>query len=172
MQTFSINAAAEILERDRRTITKALRNVEPDAHERGQRRWRLPKIIKALETSAPMTKQRYNSGVDNVHSDLAADLENDRRTLFLFDDFNRAFERMEAEPSFTKRRQMAISFAPTMIKTCVERYRAHCHAADCFIDADIRARDCMWGHLLELFEKPCAWTCDEVRKHFRVYEEV
>jgi hypothetical protein len=55
---FSINAAAEVLERDRRTITKALRHVRPDKKERGQDRWRLATILNALDrlpgsTSAP-----------------------------------------------------------------------------------------------------------------------
>jgi hypothetical protein len=101
-------------------------------------------------------------------ADLDADLANDRATLPCFAAFNAAFAKMEAELSLTKRRQMAISFAPNMIKQCIEAYRAHCHAEGCFIDPDTRAHDCMWWRLLEAFEKPCKWTPEEVRKAFRI----
>jgi hypothetical protein len=52
MKTFSINAAAELLERDRRTIARALRGV-PAEHKDGQghERWRLPAILDALSAS-------------------------------------------------------------------------------------------------------------------------
>jgi hypothetical protein len=103
-------------------------------------------------------------------ADLDADLANDRATLPLFAAFNAAFAKMEAAPSLAKRRQMAISFAPKMIKI-IEAYRAHCHAEDCFIDPDTRALDCMWGRLMEAFEKPCRWTPEEARKAFRVNED-
>jgi hypothetical protein len=47
---FSINAASELLERDRRTIGKALRHVPPDKKEKGgQPRWKLPTILSALD---------------------------------------------------------------------------------------------------------------------------
>jgi hypothetical protein len=46
---FSINSAAEVLERDRRTVTKALRHTPPDAKQKGQPRWRLRTILDALD---------------------------------------------------------------------------------------------------------------------------
>jgi hypothetical protein len=85
----SVNAAAEMLERTRRTIKRAMRDIPPDSLERGHPRWKLPRIIEALETSgAPMTRPRHNSGVGNAFADLTADLENDRQTLPMFDAFN------------------------------------------------------------------------------------
>jgi hypothetical protein len=50
---FSINSASEILERDRRTLVKALRRVPPDGRERGADRWRLRSIIEALAKMQP-----------------------------------------------------------------------------------------------------------------------
>jgi hypothetical protein len=50
---FSINSASEILERDRRTLVKALRRVPPDGKERGTDRWRLRSIIDALAKMHP-----------------------------------------------------------------------------------------------------------------------
>jgi hypothetical protein len=46
---FSINGAAEVLERDRRTVTKALRHTKPDAKQHGQPRWRLRTVLDALD---------------------------------------------------------------------------------------------------------------------------
>jgi hypothetical protein len=47
---FSVNAAADALRRDRRTVAKALRNVAPDATERGHGRWRLDRVAAAVAT--------------------------------------------------------------------------------------------------------------------------
>jgi hypothetical protein len=169
---FSINAAATLLECDRQTIVRALRHTAPDHGEGRARRWCMSTIFWAMQAhvqkrSKPSTNHTNYGGFPN----LSADLENDRRTLPLFDAFNSAFEKMKAESSVEKRRAMAVSFAPKMIETCVRQYRAHCHAEDCFIDPDTRALDCMWWHLLEGFEKSCRWTPEEVREAFRVYED-
>jgi hypothetical protein len=45
---FSINRAADLLEKDRATLVRALRRVPADGYERGQPRWRMPTIIDAL----------------------------------------------------------------------------------------------------------------------------
>jgi hypothetical protein len=70
---FSINAAAETLEVDRRTVTKALRRTKPDGKERGQDRWRLKTILTALDqlpgsTGAPTQRRASGSNV-NATSD-------------------------------------------------------------------------------------------------------
>jgi hypothetical protein len=167
----SVNAASEMLERTRRTIKRALRHVPPDSHERGQPRWRLPKIIEALQTSgAPMTRPRHNSGTGNVFANLNADLENDRQTLPMFDALNQAFEEMEAERSLAKRRKMAISRIPEMLVECIEAYRVRCVASGEFIDGDSRG-DCMFSHLMDRFQELCRWTHDEVFEYLLVSEE-
>jgi hypothetical protein len=52
MKTFTINSAAELLERDRRTIGRALRGIPADDRdEQGHERWRLTTIIDALSAS-------------------------------------------------------------------------------------------------------------------------
>jgi hypothetical protein len=54
---FSINALSEVLERDRRTLGKALRNIEPAGYEgKGAKRspvWRLKQAIAALAALDP-----------------------------------------------------------------------------------------------------------------------
>jgi hypothetical protein len=49
MQMFSINAASLLLERDRRTVTKAMHGVAADGKERGQPRWKMSTIVAALD---------------------------------------------------------------------------------------------------------------------------
>ena len=169
---FSINAAATLLECDRQTIVRALRHTPPDHGEGRARRWRMSTIFWAMQAHVQKRSKPSTNPINyGGFADLDADLANDRATLPLFAAFNTAFAMMEAEPSLTKRRQIAISFAPKMIKKCIEAYCAHCHAEGCFIDPDTRALDCMWGRLMEAFEEPCRWTPEEVRKAFRVYED-
>jgi hypothetical protein len=167
----SVNAAAEMLERTRRTIKRAMRDIPPDSLERGHPRWKLPRIIEALETSgAPMTRPRHNSGVGNAFADLTADLENDRQTLPMFDAFNQAFEEMEAERGLEKRRMMVIASAPKMIDACIAAYRVRCVASGEFIDGDSRA-DVMFSYLMDRFQELCRWTHDETFEYLLVSEE-
>jgi hypothetical protein len=49
MKVFSQNALAELLERDRGTVGRALRKVRHDATEKGQPRWKLTTALKALD---------------------------------------------------------------------------------------------------------------------------
>ena len=52
----SINFAAEMLERTRRTIKRALRHVPPDSHERGQPRFPVVEVVRPC----PAHFGRYN----------------------------------------------------------------------------------------------------------------
>lgn len=91
MRTFSINGAAELLERDRRTITKALRHVKPDTHVNSNPRWRLPTIINAMEKANGQTSRDRNS-------ELSQQIEAD------FEAFDAGFAKLEAEPDLERRR--------------------------------------------------------------------
>ena len=65
--------AADALERDRRTIRKALREVPPDvADRRGHPRWRLPTILTALEKHNRRTGNvpPHNGDDDQVNAAL------------------------------------------------------------------------------------------------------
>jgi hypothetical protein len=54
VQTFTINGAAGLLEKDRETLVRALRDTPPDVigKGRGREQWKLPTIIAALERHA------------------------------------------------------------------------------------------------------------------------
>jgi hypothetical protein len=57
------------LERDRRTITRALRHTKPDGKERGQPRWKLKTILEALD-QLPGSSNAPKS-VSNVTGEVA-----------------------------------------------------------------------------------------------------
>jgi len=46
---FSINRAADIQQKDRQTLVRALRHTRPDGTERGQPRYLMPTILAALD---------------------------------------------------------------------------------------------------------------------------
>jgi hypothetical protein len=62
--TFTINAATELLESDRRKIQKALRNVPPDAKVKGQQQWRLKTILDAMDRLPGAVKAARRSNGD------------------------------------------------------------------------------------------------------------
>jgi hypothetical protein len=65
MKLFSAFAAAELLERDRQTIARALRNTPPDGKEKNQPRWKLSTIIAAVERHG-----RPNDSGNNVNANV------------------------------------------------------------------------------------------------------
>lgn len=102
MKTFSINGAAEILERDRRTVTKSLRHVPPDAHEHGQPRWKLPKIVAALAANEQKQIPRrpaYN-GPGLPNDEVQALIDDLQDLLFEFDDRCEQLEKLPMEDRF------------------------------------------------------------------------
>jgi hypothetical protein len=60
MQMFSINAASLMLEKDRRTVTRAMQGVAADEKVNGQPRWKMSNIVAALERHS-----RANGGGSN-----------------------------------------------------------------------------------------------------------
>jgi hypothetical protein len=70
---FSISAASDVLQRTRRTITRALRGIEPDSVEGGVAKWDLRAIIAAVNqhTQAPILR----TNTECAQSQLALDAE-------------------------------------------------------------------------------------------------
>lgn len=150
---FSINGAAELLERDRRTITKALRHVLPDGHVNKSPRWRLRTIIDALETAAA------HSDHYAMKSTTLAD-----QADALFKEFDTAFERVKSAPSLAERRKMAIALYP-LIEQAIDAMRARDTADGLNADHVSLRSDRVFNLLLIGFEGPCKWTRDEVWAH-------
>lgn len=73
---FSINRAADLLERDRATLVRALRHVKPDGNERGQPRYRMRTIVDAL--AGQDARNRGHVGDDRLRfrlNEIADELE-------------------------------------------------------------------------------------------------
>src|SRR4051794_5191069 len=76
MQFFTVNGAAEVLERDRRTIARALRDVPPDDESKGHR-WKLATIVNAMkgrEDRSP-SNDKVVAEIEGAHEALTAGLE-------------------------------------------------------------------------------------------------
>jgi len=146
---FSVNRAADLLERDRATLVRALRHVPPDGYERGQPRWRMPTIIDAL---AVKPQARRETGKFRDRYSLRS------RVL---DDMRRTFEEevalIGAEPSLERRREMSIALAPLL-----EQYQAayleigrSLHIAD---DDVLTARsDLIWSEMMDEVSAAAEW---------------
>jgi hypothetical protein len=97
---FSINAASEILERDRRTITKALRHVQPDG-EGKDGRYRLKSIIDAL--ARMQGGESGNTWIDPTLAALNARLD-------------QAEAAMRVLPTIAKRRDATRALMPLIVE--------------------------------------------------------
>ena len=153
MRVFSINAASEILERDRRTIVRAMRHVMPDAKERGQPRWRMKTILDALDRNGTRTEQRNEGGSQRAFLDS------------LYEKFDAAYDQMRAAPSLAKRRAMALKLAPLIEQMNRMEREVSRAAGEPELLTELRA-DKIYMLIMRGFEGPCEWSQIEVWKHF------
>jgi hypothetical protein len=172
---FSVNAASLLLERDRRTITKALRNTPPDKKERGQRRWRLRTILDALDElpGSHNANTHYNANNDSIvihHNWLDPANWRDKRIVASITDFNEAFAEMQAIEDMTKRRAFAIAKLAPLIAFHDRNFRAwetdNPAPGRFATDTDsVSARVCLlWSQQMEAVQGACEWDSDEGRK--------
>jgi hypothetical protein len=70
--SYTINAASDILERNRRAVARAVRNVEPDEIKAGQKRWRMSTIFKAFEATYHQPQQPSDKAWSNARTRKAA----------------------------------------------------------------------------------------------------
>jgi hypothetical protein len=93
MKTFSTNAASLLLEKDRRTVTKAMLGVTPDARVNGQARWRLRKFVEALSAHEHPSNVGPLAQADKIEAG--------------FSKLEGLFASLQDEPNFEKRRELA-----------------------------------------------------------------
>jgi hypothetical protein len=145
---FSINAAAEVLERDRRTLQKSLRHTQPDGRERGAARYRLKTIIDALARMQPAPAAARTGQIDSQLAQLYAE----------FDARDAGMRRLK---TLDARRKAAVAMAPLIaemdtlmrkvgIANGQDPELVHLRADRCFAL-------CMRG-----FETCCRWSQSEV----------
>ena len=152
MKTFSANAASEILEKDRRTIVRALRRTKPDAYEGRHPRWRMKVILDSLAAHerSVTTQSAMN---ESPRRRTPFDDEFDAACQANFD----AQERLKAEPNLQLRREMAKRIAPPLINRVEHLLRQQGEAAGqdevlwgCYIDR-------MFHLMLIGYQSACKW---------------
>jgi hypothetical protein len=148
MQMFSVNAASLLLERDRRTVTRALLGVAPDGKHLGQARWKMSTIVEALE------KHRGSNASSN--GTAASPPEYAR--------YDRAYDAMKALPTLAARRKQAVKLVPVIDNMlAVLRALGRDAGEDPFV-TDLRG-DKVYQLTLRGFEGPCEWSHDQVWDH-------
>ena len=143
MQTFSINAASLLLEKDRRTVTKAMLGVAPDAKVNGLPRWKLRKIVDALAHERPAAGSG-NTGANPPEYAL----------------FDRAYDAMTVLPTLAKRRAAALKLMP-VLNDMIEALRARGREAGEDPDVTGMRGDRVYQLALAGFQGPCSWTHDQ-----------
>lgn len=173
MQTFSANALAEMLERDRATIVRALRKVPPDATERKQPRWKLATALAALDRlpgSHNAKKHREIVGIPVIHN--WCDPSNWRSTLIsdALIEYNAAFAEMLAIKDLSKRRAFAVERLAPLIDFHDKNFRQwetdNPAPGKFWNDHDsVCARvSLLWTQQMEAISDACSWTHAEGRK--------
>jgi hypothetical protein len=147
---FSEFAASTLLERDRQTIARALRNTPPDGQERGSPRWKMWTIFDAVKRH-----NRANGSNSGATTDTNPELQ------ALYRKFDAAFEAMSALPTLEKRRAAARSKLRPLITTMNRSFRDHAKATGVVDEVACVRADIVIGDYVHSFEKPCAWSGTE-----------
>ena len=101
---FSVNKAADLLERDRQTLVRALRHVKPDGYERGHPRYTLKTITDALAV--------HQGGDDGISRDLQP----------MFDELDQRYRAVQDAPTLAERRQQARVFFSFVVEVEAAMY--------------------------------------------------
>jgi hypothetical protein len=183
MKTFSANAIADLLERDRATVVRALRNVPHDAVERKQPRWKMTTALAALDrlpgSHNAKSHHRRNDGIVVHHNWLDPDNWRDSRIAAAVAEYNKTFAEMKAIEDIKQRRAFAIAKLAPLIDSHDKNFR-HWETDNpapgrFWNDTDsVSARvSLLWTQQIETVAAVCGWTDDEGRNllSYQFYEE-
>lgn len=148
---FSAHGAAELLEKDRATMVRAMRGVPPNGTERGQNRWTMRTIVDAVArhentSSSNGTNGNADTGQRNVDRICA--------------EFDAAFQAMLKVKSLEKRRDIAL----TTLAPIIEAHSIAMHERGRVINDEFVTgllADKLYGLMLAGFQEPCSWSRDE-----------
>jgi hypothetical protein len=149
---FSISGASEALGRSRRTITRALNGVKPDAVRSGLALWRMQVIIENVneKTQAPILP----TGTAGEHAQLANDAEE------AFAEFDAGMEALVNLKTLAARRAAAHQMVP-LLNAVTETMEQRDLADDLHPEhASLRAQN-VWRLCLRGFQLHCKWTGSE-----------
>jgi hypothetical protein len=160
MKTFSANAIADLLERDRATIVRALRDTPPDGKERGQPRWKMTTALDALDqlpgshNARTSPQRRANNRTD--------DGWRDPRITKAYDGVLEWYDELQAIDGLEQRRAAAKEKVGPLIAYNNEHLRdwniENGHSEEL---AGHRA-ECLWKMSLNFARILCEWTDEEV----------
>jgi hypothetical protein len=148
---FSVNKAADLLERDRQTLVRALRHVRPDGTERGQPRYTMRTITDALAAH-----EAGNNGADAMVNQALQ-----RK----FAELEARYDGVQNAPTLAERRKRARAFFPFLAEVESAMYA----------DAKRHGEDPRMSHLrvaehtrLNLFtlRQALDWSWDEIFAEF------
>jgi hypothetical protein len=178
IQTYTVNAAVEILEKNPRLIIKALRRVPPDEIQGRQKRWRMKTIEDALDrlpsaVEARAKTHRYSGNYcdDRYQTDDWEDIDNivhmwrDCCIINVQREFDEEFEAVAKLPSPAARR--------AGVKKLVAKLKTK-HELFILLGKEIGTDDEVTGiradRILDLerrrIKEACQWTASEFRKNF------
>ncbi|WP_024506581.1 hypothetical protein [Bradyrhizobium sp. ARR65] len=145
----SINRAADLLEKDRATLVRALRYVPPDGHERDQPRWYIETIVAALAVK-PHARREVGKFRDRFGI-RSSKLSAMRR------EYEEGLALISTEPSLAKRREMALSLAP-LLAAFQELYLSVGRALHVADEDVLGARaDLIWGEMMDEVSEAAEW---------------
>jgi hypothetical protein len=150
---FSINGAAERLERDRATLVRALRHIPPDGYQGGRPRYTMKTITDAL---AVKPHERRETGRYRDRFSIGRSRALDGLRLM----FEKGVASISAEPSLTRRREMAVALAPLLAeyqKVYLSTGRSLRLADDDVLGA--RA-DLIWSEMMSEVSAAASWPRD------------
>lgn len=170
LETFTITAAARLLEKDRETLVRALRRVPPDAvvktKGRDRDQWRMATIIAALDG-----KPHHSDDGPVINQDWTAP-KNWRSTLIAdaLVEYNKAFAQMKAIAGTKQRRAYAVEKLAPLIDHADKNFMTwetgNPAPGKFRNDGDsVSARvAALWSQQMEAVGNACGWTSDECRK--------
>jgi hypothetical protein len=150
MKLFSAFAAAELLERDRQTIIRALRNTAPDGRDGGHARWKMSTIVDALDRHGNSNSQsKGNSDAANANPPPE------------YAQYDAAFAALEALPTLPARRKAAVEIMPTLHAKIAALGRQGRDAGE-HVDHTALRGDRVYQLMMLGFQSPCQWSHDQV----------
>jgi hypothetical protein len=149
VKLFSAYAAAELLERDRQTLTRALRSTPADGQERGQPRWKMATIVEALEKNSLVLGGKGNGGGA------------DPRLTPLYAQFDAAEMTLRKLSTLAKRRAFAVNTLRPIIMETQRMLQIVGKANGRDPEFTNLIADKMYLLALRGLEGPCGWSQDE-----------
>ena len=146
---FSISAASDALSRSRRTVTRALRGIQPEVVQSGLAKWSMKTIISAIDrkTQAP---------INNPHSmsTEVGELDSECKAAFVL--FDAAFEAMIAAESLATRRALAPKIGP-LLRDALELMQERDLADGLHEEHAALRTERIYSLTLHTMERKCDW---------------